>query len=83
MDYIDTIMLHLAEEVVELKGGKYIAKKKNTYSVALFKHCYEEGWMRALYDGKNPVKKIMLWDFTKLAQGFDFSACLPWKYKKR
>ena len=164
MDHINSIMMYLAEKVAELKGGKYIAKKKNSYSaavvyymnqkealryfltdprvpcdtnivertirpltiqrknshfaqsiegvqslcdiftvfetakvngiddpcewlrrfgVALFKHCYEKGWTRALYDGKDPSKKIMQWDFTELAQDFDFSVWLPWHYKKR
>ena len=35
MDHINTIMMHLAEEVTELRGGKYIAKKKNSYSAAV------------------------------------------------
>lgn len=34
MDHIDTVILHLSEEVAEEKAGKYITKQKNTYSAA-------------------------------------------------
>ena len=50
--------------------------------MALFKHCYEAGWTEAISEGKNPSKKIMQWDFTRLAEGFDFNAWLPWNYQE-
>ena len=57
------------------------------YSRALYLHCVEEAWSQALYDGKDPNRRIMKYDMEELQKGFDFAAWLPArcadKYRRR
>lgn len=52
-------------ETAKVNGIEDPCEWLRRFRVALFKHCYEEGWTRVLYDGKNLGKKIMQWDYAE------------------